>query len=399
VAQPDYAETTNERLWIANESTFNTLAYPAVTDEIIPLPGVDLPAAITERTPSVERNPSAGIRALIKRKKPPSAWTIPLYLKGSDTPGSAPSYGLLLKKGLGAESFPGGNTARYDPIADITEQSVTIWHYLDNLMRGLRGALVNQIEISISGTDEGRITFRGFATNEVFAGTSVLNDPGGISSTDTAVIVADSTRFQVGPASTDKVRGQIESEVVEISAINYGTHTHTIARAQAGTSAAAHANALEFAPWVPGADTDPADLIFPLTAGSLDLGALTGLRIISATVLIDNHIEARLEEYGQSVATGYRRTPEKRTVTGSVRAFLRQAAQSILTDLEREIERNTILTASATGAGSARLRITMPKLNLRNVRFDGGGPEFIVEADFQALESSTGNDEINLIYD
>ncbi len=146
---PDYAKTFNELLWVANEATFNTLAYPVVTDAIIPLPGIVLPLPLIELTPSQERRPTPGVSNLIKRKRIVGAWSIPLYLKAAAAAGSVPSWGLLAKKAFGVETINAGTSVVYSLAADQSEQSVTIWQWVDNVMWGFRGCLVNGPEAGL----------------------------------------------------------------------------------------------------------------------------------------------------------------------------------------------------------------------------------------------------------
>jgi hypothetical protein len=104
MAFPNYAKTRNEKLWVVPETTFNVLAQPDQQHAVIPVEGVDLPQASPEFTPSIERNPSAGVRALIKRKIRPAEWSLPFYAKTAAHAGDQPTYGELLKKGFGLET-------------------------------------------------------------------------------------------------------------------------------------------------------------------------------------------------------------------------------------------------------------------------------------------------------
>lgn len=395
MARPDYAQAFAEQIWVVNETTFNTQAYPAVTDAVIPLPGASLPSVLVERVPSQERQQTQGVRGTISRKKIPSTWTLPLYAKYGTAAGTPPSWGLLAKKVFGVETITGGVSVVYTELQNIAEQTVTIWHWLDNLMRGQRGGLVNTLRQEYTGTDEPRLTFGGYALNEVLAGTTTLN--GAIDAIVTSIVVADSTRYQIGPATTDRVRIQIDTEVLEITAIDYATHTLTVLRAQAGSVAAAHSNGASVDPWKPGADTDPADTIAPLTLGLVDLGApLTDARIISVSNLLDRGMAPRLTEYAQGVSTGYRQD-NPRTVTGELKLYLRQVNQSILTDLGRDLER--AVTIHSGSVGTARLRASMPKLKFLTDQIAAEDSEFGITAPYQAFESTTGLDELTLTLD
>lgn len=58
---------------------------------------------------------------------------------------------------------------------------------------------------------------------------------GGITSVATSLVVADASLFPAVP-----FRITIDAEIMEVSAVNTGTKTFTIVRAQEGTTAAAH---------------------------------------------------------------------------------------------------------------------------------------------------------------
>jgi hypothetical protein len=395
VARPDYANVELEQIWVADESTFNVLAQPAVTDAVIPLPGVSLPSVLVERVPTTERQQTQGVRNTVARKKIPSNWSIPLYGKYGAAAGTPPSWGLLAAKGFGLQTITGGVSVGYTLVDNISEKTVSIWHWVDNMIRGFRGCLVNTALLELSGGDEPKLTFGGFALNEVFAGPTQLD--GAIDNSQTTMTVDDADRIQVGPAATDGVRMQIETEVVLVTAIDYITRVATIVRAQAGSSAAAHADNTLVDPWRPGADTDPADTIAPLTLGDVNLAApLTSMRVISVSSLLDNGMEPRMTEYAQGVSTGYRRA-KRRAVTGELKAHLRAVNQAILTDLKRDLERNVVLTSG--DAATARLRVTLAKLKFLSEQITVEGPEFGITAPYQGFESSSGNDEVSWLLD
>ena len=385
----DYGKTTNERLWISNEATFNVQAQPVLTDAVIPLPGLAFSPALREFVPSDERSPTAGVSALLKRKKKPSEWNIPLYTKFGAALGTPPSYGLLLKKGFGVETITGGVKVEYTLATSIEELSVSLHHYIDNLLRNFRGGLVGKITLDLSGSEEGKITIEGMATNEIFAGRGALNV--GIDATQTTLTLeaGQARRFQLGPvAATDVLFVKIEAEIIKVTAIDYATDILTIVRAQEGSTGAVHSIGAEVAPRIPAADTDPADKIASLVNGTIDLGTLTGLRIISFQQVIDNALDSRLDEYAQDASTGARRSG-KRRVTGKIRAYARQVTQAFLSDLEREFVEDAVIRA---GTSPGRLTVDMDRLRLSNVAADGGGPEFVFEFDYEALDSSVGND-------
>jgi hypothetical protein len=506
---PNYAKTRNELLWIVPETTFNVLAQADQQYAVIPVEGVALPQASPEFTESVERNPSAGVRALIKRKIRPAEWSLPFYAKTAAFAGDPPSYGELMRCGCGVETLPsyatletalagsnddlkytarlggtagnsiqveylvaGLNTAlsvsasatkitvnvatdgagaatstaaqvraairasaacmalirsvefktgndgtgvvsalaaanlsggtgsglvTYALATDIDTLSVSIWHYTDNLMRGYRGGIVNVITLEGNGSDEGKITFAGISTYMVFAGVAKLE--GAVTDVATSFVLeaGQARRFSVGPnpAATDFVYLQIENEVVKLTAVNYDTDTLTVARGQLGTTNVAHNDATELGPWKPAADTEPADIISPIVLGDITLDGTSTIGV-AFSVIVNNNIEPRLDEYAQVGATGFRRS-RTRQVTGILRGYAHQEMQRLLSNLDREKAENITLTLGSTGTG--RLRIPIPVARfLEPPDVDGGGPEFQYEFAYQAMEVA-GNDELTFLYD
>lgn len=394
---PEYAKAIAEKWWLTAEGTFNTLAQPAAADAVVPLPGAAFPPALREFTPSLERTGTPGVRVLIPRKKKPAEWTLAFYAKFGVAAGTAPTYALLLKSVFGLESIVASTSVTYALATDIEEvNSLSIWHYADNFLRGFRGCKPNVLTLTLAGTEEGRVEVSGFAGNEVFAGittvaAAVLATP---ATGEIAITVADARPYQVGPAAaTDRIKIKIDLEVFLLKSVDYATNILTVDRAQDGTSAAAHSIGAEVVPAIPGADPDPADYIAPVTLGAIVLGTTT-VRGRSFTMVLDNKLAPRIDEFGQDTLTGYRRS-DRRTVTGALGAYARKQHQPLLSDLERELVEDAAITAGeAVAAGRALLTVNMDRLRLSNVERGEEDGEFTLEFTYQALESSAGNDEV-----
>lgn len=511
MAFPNYAKTRNEQVWVVPESVFNVLAQPDSPNQVIPIDGVAIAQASPEFTPSVERRPTAGVQALIKRKIRPADFSLPFYWKAATDAGDPPSYGELLRVGMGVETLPtyafletalaganndlrytarpggtagnsyqveylvaglntplsitatatkitvnvatdgagaatstasqvraavraaatamalvrsvelaagndgtgivaalaatnlagGSGTAQvtYALATDIDTLSFSLWHYTDNLMRGFRGCIVNVINGEGSGTDEPKLTFSGFVSYMVFAGVAKLEGSHASGATAFQLETGQARRFSLGlsPTASDFVYLQIGTEIVKLTAINYATDQLTVVRAQLGTTApGSHPDATELGPWKPNLTTEPADIIAPIVLGSIMSDGVDTIGV-SFVINLNNNMEARLDEYGQVAATGWRRTGS-RAVTGSLRQYIHQEGQRFLSNLDREKAENTIITLGSTG--TARCRVNLPLLRmLEPPDFDGGGPEFQVEYPFQALEGVAGNDETTVVFD
>lgn len=507
---PNYAKSRNEQVWVVPEATFNVLAQPDIQHQVIPLEGVALAQASPEFTPSVERRPTAGLQALIKRKIRPADWSLPFYAKTAALAGDPPSYGELLRSGCGVETLPvyafletvlaganndlryvaraggtpgnsvqveylvaglntalsvtasatkitvnvatdgagaatstasqvrtairavaaamalirsvelaagndgtgvvvalvatnlagGSGTAQvtYGLATDIDTLALSLWHFADNLMRGFRGCVVNEIALEGSGADEPKVTFSGFVSYMVFAGVGRSEGSHASGATAIQLETGHARRYSLGlaPVATDFVYLQWENEIVKLTAVDYALDQLTVVRAQLGTTApGSHADATELGPWKPALTTEPADILSPIVLGDITADGVSTIGV-SFQVTLNNNMEARLDEYAQVSATGWRRSGS-REITGNLRLYVHQEGERFLSNLDREKAESVIITLGSTGTG--RLRINLPLLRmLEPPDFDGGGPEFQVEYPWQALEN-LGNDELTYVFD
>lgn len=402
---PLYPLSRNERLNVVDESTPFALAQPAQTgvDDVPIRAGMTLPAAAVELTETDERTGFAGVRDTVEGKIVPSAWSLSTYVTGADAAGTPPKHGLLLKKGFGVETIVGGVSVTYAPADTTSELTCSLWQFfkfgtnLANLARALRGGIVNQIGLSLAGSEPGRWTFQGFAAAELFAGVVTLQTTVDAIATSFVLQSGHGRRIDLGaaPAATDFLYLKIENEIVKVTAVV--VDTLTVARGQLGSTAAAHTAPVEIAPWMPAGDPDPRDVIQKVTVGSIDLGALTGLVGIDFTMTLNNNLVPRLDEYAQGAATGF---PPSRTrqVTGTLRCYAKQANVAILSDLRRGLEVNAVIKAGVAGSGTALMTLTLPRFKfMKPFAIDTSRPDVAIQGEWQAFETA-GNDEATLIY-
>lgn len=394
VTYPDYAYTRLERFWVSNEPTFNVGVPPAVTDAIIVLPGATVPMIAPEYVPSEERNPTPGIRSTFQRKKKPSAFTLPMYLRLAPAAGTEPSWGLMAAKGFGTQTIVPTTSVTYTPATAIEESTFSLHHWMGNEMRHLRGCLINEITVALSGSTEGRITFAGFGGNESFAGVTTLAQPLTIGGTQ--AFLTDAKRFMAfGATNGDTILIRIEDEVLTLVAVvDYATGEVTVARGAQGSTAATHAAGVTVGPNEPGPDTSPAELVSSCMLGTVTMGGVA-MRVIDIEVTLANALEARLDEYGEAVLTGYRRNGARR-ITGRFRAYGRQTIKALDSQLERNVESSLVIVADGkTSASDAKATLTMTRAKLDSVTPAGDGPEFVKTYNYSALETN-GNDELTL---
>lgn len=103
MANVDYGQIRQERIWVTRESVFNTQKQPALRDAVILRGRATLPSVLTDRVPSEEIRETPDIDQLINRKKPPGEFELPFYAKTTSTRGRLPQWANLLLNIMGVE--------------------------------------------------------------------------------------------------------------------------------------------------------------------------------------------------------------------------------------------------------------------------------------------------------
>jgi hypothetical protein len=314
----------------------------------------------------------------------------------------AEAAGMGVVTALAATALTGGSgtpSVTYGLCTVTTDLLYTLWHWRDNVMVGIGDCLSGAVEVALSGEDEGKATFEGFGASLVQAGVSTLGAALADGAGTTLTFAPGTSERFVATSASKGVYLQIETEVVLLTAVDYVAETGTIVRAQQGTTGAAHAAGVTVGAWRPGPDPDPQGVIVPVMLGGVDAGSLTNLRVITCTARIDLHLEARLDEYGQASATGYRPT-DLREVTVEAEAYARQEAAAFSGKILRGREEAWAIRGGAPGPPEPAGRVTLnfPRVKLREVTDEGGAEEFTRTVAADALET-VGNDELTIVFD
>lgn len=287
---------------------------------------------------------------------------------------------------------------RYSLKTDILEEVFTLVHGAHNAAHYYRDCKCSAMVVSASGSDEATITFRGLLGNEVYIGQTKLNGAiaGGGVADDVKAFAFDDSVVQIGPLATDTVYFQVDSEIFEIITWDPDAKTGTAKCGKLGTTVSAHSDDAEVFPYLPAVDPDANDTIIPLTLGTFLVGA-TPHRIISLELTKDEQINGRLDEWGESALTGYRRDVAGRLVEGTFVAYQRRTILELMTFGEREKEAVTVITIGSPALNKPNIVITLPKFRIGKVEKEESGGEFTRSFPFQGLASSTpGNDGISI---
>lgn len=395
----DYGQVRNEKIWVTKEPTFNTAAIPAATDAIICRGRATLPSVLTDRVPSEEVRPQApDIDQLIDRKKPPGEFELPVYCKAPQVTGRTPQWHVLLENVMGSYEEVAGEH-RYTLVTDILEESLTITYLADNVLHTYRGCHVSAAAFEVSGSDEGTIRFTGFLGNEVLAGYHTLASAvvgTGAEGDPVTLTLTENLCLLIGPRADDTVNLTIGTEVFKVvGPIDYAAKTVPCLRGQAGSTVAAHAIGDVVEPSVPGPDPDPNDTIIPMTLGSFALDDVV-FRVIECTVTNDEHLEARMDEWGEPALTGYRRPLTGRSVDVDFTAYQRRSILAMLTLAELGRQSELVVTIGLPDT-VPQIVLTLPRFQIIRPETGESGGEFTQHFTGQGLASSTpGNDGMSV---
>ena len=241
--------------------------------------------------------------------------------------------------------------------------------------------------------------FRGFLGNEVLAGYHTLASAvaaGGAPNDPVTLTMTEDLCLLIGPRGDDTVNIKIGAEVFKVvGPINYAAKSVPCLRGQAGSTIGAHALGAVVEPNIPGPDPDPNDTIIPMTLGTFKLDGVP-FRIIDTTITNDEHLEARMDEWGESSLTGYRRPLTGRSVDVDFTAYQRRSILAMLTlaELGRQSVLEVIIGLPNT---VPQIVLTMPRFQIIRPETGESGGEFTQHFTGQGLASSTpGNDGINV---
>lgn len=105
MALTDYAQKRAERIFVRSQSAVGVFALPTARDAVKLRGGATLPATASDFVPSEEVRDTPDTDQLLKRKKPPAAFTLTTYAKVPTTPGVLPQWDALMANSYGGSSI------------------------------------------------------------------------------------------------------------------------------------------------------------------------------------------------------------------------------------------------------------------------------------------------------
>ena len=221
----------------------------------------------------------------------------------------------------------------------------------------------------------------GVAKDYIQTGNTLANGTG---SSATALIVDDAdfyTKYSViSLASTNDI---------QVTAVNYSTNTLTIASSSWSDNAIVK-------PYFP-SPTLAGDPLFG-TSGSLSLdNGSTTITHLGGSITVTTGIDLLNTEFGGSSATDVV-VPAYREVSGSVDFLVRKDEAHLFTEFRRQVQKDVVITLG-TDSGK-RLKINCNVTEFDPTQRDSPESDMIrYTANFVALASSSGEDEVTLVFD
>ena len=365
--------------FVVAESTYGTAVKPAATDAFRAT-SITMGAPVGREFPNDRRNTRSRVERTITRT-PVQPFSASGILRPSGSAGTAPDIGLFLKHALGTETVSGGTSVTYSLLKDPTALSASIYRKTSDLSEAVYGAVVQNLTFNWSGDSYATWTVSGVGKDYAQTGNTLANGAG---SSATALIVDDADFFS--PFSVISVGS---TDDVQVTAVNYATNTLTIASSSWSDNDVVK-------PYTP-SPTLAGDPLFG-TAGTLSLdNGSTTITHLGGSLSINTGIDLLNTEYGSSSAADVT-VPAYREVTGSLDFLVRKDEVNLFNEFRRNVQKDLLFTIGDT-AGK-RMKINCNVTELDPTQRDSPDADMIrYSVNFVALASSSGDDEVTLVFD
>ena len=365
--------------FVKAESSYGTAVKPAATDAFR-ASSITLGAPVGREFPNDVRQTRSRIERTTTRT-PVQPWSAEGILRPSGSLGVAPDMGLFLAHAFGTETVSGGASVTYSLAKDPTSLSLDIYRSATDLGEGVNGGIVQNFALNWSGDSFITWTASGVGKDYIQTGNTLANGAG---SSATALIVDDADFFT--PYSVVKLGSTND---VQVTAVNYSTNTLTIASSSWSDNDAV-------IPYFP-SPTVAGDPLFG-TQGSLSLdNGSTTITHLGGAINITTGIDLLNTEFGSSSATDVV-VPTYREVTGNIDFLVRKDEAMLFTEFRRKVQKDVVITLGDT-AGK-RLKINCNVTEFDPTARDSPESDMLrYTANFVALASSAGEDEITIVFD
>lgn len=377
---PSRAFGWNRKSWIAKESTYGS--------PVMPLASYAVPATEFEITPAQERlqrDDTTGIRSFQNNRfsgRKSADWRMLKYVIPSGVAGTAPDDDVLLQCAFG-DTNSLTNTVQYTPDDDDLP-SFTGFRHVGHFSQGVYGAAVNQLVMNFSGSDFSTFEYSGPGKDFVWAGTTSLESQAASGVTNVKVADADFYSANVIIELGAESNGVTGYKILSVS--SNGTLNITPALA---ATVATNATVAPFAP----AMTLAGDALHGI-AGSFQTNSST-VTITTATVTLNNNLQLRDDEYGQTTPTGII-LDRRREVTFSLDLYLTKSNFYLFGEGAAFTAQNIELVAGTDTAKRAKATMAQGEFEVPNITDPGSEGETTLSVNGNALSTSSGQDDLQL---
>lgn len=365
------------------ESTYGTQVVPAATDAYR-LTNFDITPSYN-RVEVPEQLATRSLQETVEGRRA-CTWRASFVHRPSGSAGTAPDYGILLKHALGTETVSGGVSVTYSPLKDPSGLFMSLYDKLDDVMQGVYGAVVTQVVFNFGGDDFATIDVSGEAKDFFGAGTNTANGAG---TGSTALIVNNSEHFLVG--GIIKVNGDGNSGAgYQITAINYSTHTLTLASTATWLTTEV-VTAMLPAPTVAGTG-----LYGTVGSLSLDAGSSTFTHL-NGSITIDTGISLYNRGFGTSSASDTQLSGPRR-ITGNLSMVLRDDNYNRIVRAQRKQAEDLKLIIGGTAGSIATFIGNEVEIDPVPIGGGAGLVEFSLGLRFKTATVTGAENEFSLVY-
>jgi hypothetical protein len=379
----------NQRFYVTPELTLGTFIDLGTPGSSTTTGMRVLASAMEYAQERVDRADARGAtRSLSERitRRVNCTWSVESYLLPNPTGGTAPDCGPILKAGFGIETYPGATTAytlsgtQAMPSLCLTRESSGV------VSQRLRGAYVNEITISGSGSDEPKLSFSGTGISMVNTGACASANAGS-ATTGLEVDIGLGQNFEAGSIITMD-GGTTHAKIASISLGTAPAVVDSITLDSALTWSIADS----ITPYAPalGDSGSPINGV----SGTLTLDGVSGMPITAFDMTVNNNTKAINDEAFTNLMTDF--IPGFRAVTGNITVRARKD-QIIELNKRKTFTARDLQIQLGTSPGYATL--SLPACEF------GFGPLEIPEAEesmftlsYTALATGAGENEVVLTF-
>lgn len=379
----EYIFGLEAQAYAVEQSAFGTVVYPAATDAFKHLKLTITPDEARRRRKDHRGTRSQGDAVRGKRS---SKWSISAYLLPSGVLGTPPDIWPILKQGFGTETINAGASVVYTLLKfpELTHKGLSIHAYAGHLHVGIKDAIVQELSIKGSGSQEAEIEASGEGTEVIVTGTSTLGSSASNGASSVTVATGDGQKFSVDSkvdigTSTGHTVTAIAGDVLTITPVLVG----------------AQSLGVTVKPNQPGFTTAGAPVTE--TEGSFKIDTVA-IDILSASFKLANKLKMRTNEYGRSVASGFS-SPTFREVGFEADIMLRRDYLKYYGHAKNLVQKDIEIAFGSTAGKRARLDMDKTEFKIPAFEFPDGEDEMGSKISGEALPTSSGDDEVRLTFD